>query len=97
MTVLGRDYNKKGTSTYWLCKCDCGNEKVLSIAKSSLTRGSTTSCGCARVGNIRHINKFNLSGEYGTGWTTNTNKEFYFDKEDLIKSKIIVGGKKMGM
>lgn len=29
---------------YWLCKCDCGNEKE--IMMSSLRRGDTTSCGC---------------------------------------------------
>jgi hypothetical protein len=35
---------KKGAIYYWLCKCDCGIEKV--IAKSSLLNGSTVSCGC---------------------------------------------------
>lgn len=81
--VLGRDLSKKSSVTYWLCKCDCGNEKILSVAKSSLTSGNTTSCGCARIGNIRHKNKFDLSGEYGVGWATNTNNKFYFDKEDF--------------
>ena len=28
-------------------------------------------------------NKYDLSGEYGIGWTTNTNREFYFDLEDF--------------
>lgn len=28
----------------WLCKCDCGNEKI--VALSSLTCGNTKSCGC---------------------------------------------------
>lgn len=31
--------------------------------------------------------KYDLSGEYGIGWTTNTNKEFYFDLEDYDKIK----------
>ena len=30
--------------TFWLCKCDCGNEKE--IALGSLRRGYTNSCGC---------------------------------------------------
>ena len=32
-------------------------------------------------------NKYDLTGKYGIGWTTNTNQEFYFDLEDyeLIK------------
>jgi predicted nucleic acid-binding Zn ribbon protein len=31
----------------WLCRCDCGGEAV--VITSNLTRGNTTSCGCARV------------------------------------------------
>ena len=27
-------------------------------------------------------NKYDLSGEYGIGWTHNTEHEFYFDLED---------------
>lgn len=33
----------------WLCKCDCGNEKIVSIG--NLTSGSTRSCGCFRKEN----------------------------------------------
>lgn len=28
----------------WLCKCDCGNIKI--VRKHSLTSGTTISCGC---------------------------------------------------
>lgn len=35
----------------------------------------------------RKYNKYDLSGEYGVGWTSNTNKEFYFDLEDYDKIK----------
>ena len=31
--------------TYWLCRCDCGVEKVLDAA--SVKRGNTKSCGCS--------------------------------------------------
>ena len=40
LTVLNLDYKKKskwGSRTYWLCKCDCGNEK--SVRKDHLTSG----------------------------------------------------------
>ena len=30
-------------------------------------------------------NIYDLSGEYGVGWTSNTNEEFYFDLEDYDK------------
>lgn len=35
----------------WLCKCDCGNEKV--ILGTSLRNGSTKSCGCINRENAR--------------------------------------------
>lgn len=35
----------------------------------------------------KKYNKYDLSGEYGVGWTSNTNKEFYFDLEDYDKIK----------
>lgn len=31
----------------WLCRCDCGNEKI--VSSHNLTGGSTQSCGCLRV------------------------------------------------
>ena len=35
----------------------------------------------------KKYNQYDLSGEYGIGWTSNTNKEFYFDLEDYDKIK----------
>ncbi len=32
---------------YWLCRCDCGVEKVVMLGK--LRAGSTVSCGCAKA------------------------------------------------
>ena len=37
--------------------------------------------------NKKKYNRYDLSGEYGIGWTSNTNKEFYFDLEDYEKIK----------
>jgi hypothetical protein len=36
----------------WLCRCDCGNEKVLPI-QSLAPGGNTKSCGCLRAENNR--------------------------------------------
>lgn len=30
----------------WLCKCDCGNEKI--VTRNALTTGCTNSCGCLK-------------------------------------------------
>ncbi len=34
----------RGKKNLWLCKCDCGNEKVVAVDK--LHSGNTKSCGC---------------------------------------------------
>ena len=36
---------------------------------------------------LKKYNRYDLSGEYGIGWTTNTNHVFYFDLEDYEKIK----------
>ena len=48
---------RKRTVTMWNCKCDCGNEKVVSA--SSLKTGHVVSCGCykkeiERSRNLKH-------------------------------------------
>lgn len=35
----------------------------------------------------KKYNKYDLSGEFGVGWTSNTNNEFYFDLDDYDKIK----------
>jgi len=45
LTVIKRSYpNDKLNSVMWLCKCDCGKEKI--IRGNSLKCGLTKSCGC---------------------------------------------------
>ncbi len=46
LTVVDLAYIKNNTR-YWKCKCDCGNEKILSTG--SLTSGNTSSCGCMKI------------------------------------------------
>lgn len=78
----------------WYCDCECGKKDIL-VKANSLFSGNTKSCGCLQkeiatiVGKTygRKYNKYQLSGEYGIGWTSNTNEEFYFDLEDYEKIK----------
>jgi len=46
LVVLNLAYTKSKNS-YWLCKCDCGNEKI--VIANSLKKGTTKSCGCLRI------------------------------------------------
>lgn len=66
--LIGNRYKKltvesfaytKGGKAYWLCKCDCGNSKV--IAGRHLTEGHTKSCGCVRIAENKSRAKHNMS------------------------------------
>lgn len=75
----------------WLCRCNCGNE--VSVRQRNLTgKYKRISCGCQRIERSkerkRH-NEYDLSGEYGIGYTYNTNQKFLFDLEDYPKIKDI--------
>lgn len=47
LTVVKRVYKDGERKTHWLCKCDCGNETV--VSSDNLKNGHTKSCGCLRV------------------------------------------------
>lgn len=49
LTVLKRVEDAKNGAKRWLCKCDCGNEKI--VRASNLISGSTKSCGCLQKEN----------------------------------------------
>lgn len=72
----------------WLCRCDCGNEVV--VLGTNLKSNRTVSCGCynneQRIKRSKKYNKYNLSGEYGIGYTSK-GEEFWFDLDDYEKIK----------
>lgn len=81
--------HSKGRVNYqvaYLCRCECGNEKI--VQQGNLIAGTTKTCGDSRcrAGRATIYNTYDLSGEYGVGYTRK-GEEFYFDKEDydLIK------------
>lgn len=46
LLVLKRQNNFGECPVQWLCKCECGNEKV--VISANLRNGTTKSCGCIR-------------------------------------------------
>lgn len=44
LVVIADAERDKNNVLRWLCKCDCGNEKI--VYQQSLVRGATKSCGC---------------------------------------------------
>jgi hypothetical protein len=62
--------DKKRGHSVWLCACDCGNSKAVSI--SDLKSGSTVSCGCfAREQSAERLKKrtgrMNYAYKHGAG------------------------------
>ena len=53
LTVLERVENAKSGGPRWLCKCDCGNEKI--VKAGNLKNGSTKSCGCVRRSRVHNM------------------------------------------
>lgn len=91
LKVIERTDNDNNRKACWICRCECGN--IIIARGSDLKRGHTTSCGCrqksiaANIGfNNKKHNKYDLSGEYGIGYTFQ-GKEFYFDLDDYDKIK----------
>lgn len=55
LTVIRYDHTSKNYKPVWLCKCDCGNEKL--ITSQHLLNGDTISCGCHKkeISKIRPV------------------------------------------
>lgn len=67
----------------WLCECSCEDHNQAIVHGNSLYNGLSKSCGCLRNQKIKEScfkgNKFDISGEYGILFETNTGKEVQFD------------------
>lgn len=103
LTIIcqGEDYIELKSGCHkarWWCQCNCGSEPFLALQSNIKKKNGTRSCGCilqemmpkiAKDSRTNHkTNKYDLTlYDYGVGWTTNTNAEFYFDLEDYEKIK----------
>lgn len=45
--------------TYWLCRCDCGNQIAVSL--TSLRSGNTRSCGCLHKDYLKNMDRSKIS------------------------------------
>lgn len=50
LTVISKEPARADEKTRWLCKCDCGNTRV--ITSGDLRTGRRKSCGCAKIKDI---------------------------------------------
>lgn len=85
------EYRNKFNQVLWVCMCNCKDNNIVYLTSGALQSGNTKSCGCLtkeiQYNKLKKYNTYDLSGEYGIGWTSNTNEEFYFDLEDYDKIK----------
>ena len=51
----------RGPHAQWICRCDCGNERV--VAMSNLRVGHTKSCGCYQREKSFAANTDDLTGK----------------------------------
>lgn len=92
---------RKQSKYHVICSCDKHTE--FDVIGRSLVTGNTKSCGCLNEERKEEFlkngektrfkvkdgakNIYDLSGEYGIGYTYDTNEPFYFDLEDYEKIK----------
>lgn len=92
------DKNSGKHKSCWICNCDCGTKGKIVIG-AILTSGKTVSCGCyhkevasetakTKISHGKKYNTYDLSHEYGIGYT-NKGDKFFFDLEDYDKIKDI--------
>lgn len=66
LVVIGTvDKTSKRREPYWLCRCDCGKERI--VRGSNLRSGNTKSCGCNQFSGIgkNHFGASNSNYKYG--------------------------------
>lgn len=70
----------------WVCECSCAEHNIVIVRHDYLKNLHTQSCGCLQSDRAsetsKKYNQYNLDGEFGIGWTSNTHDEFYFDLKD---------------
>ena len=94
LTVIKKEKSSADGDSKWLCECECGNSIIMQGASLRKTVVIPKSCGCLQKDFMRKRNKANkkhntydLNGDYGIGYSSNDNEEFYFDLEDYDKIK----------
>ena len=69
----------------WLCICECGNYTIVRGNNLKAKKG-VKSCGCLALERLmersKKANLYDLTNEYGIGYTNNTGECFYFSLED---------------
>jgi len=84
LLVLNFSHQDKDHKSYWLCKCDCGNE---CLKRSDSLSGGTKSCGCLLHDRLfLGYGKSAFNSLYGSYKRNAKNRNLFFSlKEDEFK------------
>ena len=82
LTVIHRIANNQDGRTMWHCLCECGRE--VDVLGKSLTGNNTKTCGCSHKQRDIKSNKYKVSGDTVTMYTSN-GESFNFDIDILDK------------
>ena len=63
LEVIKRDESRRDEGVYWLCRCNCGNSKLISVGGYALRKGITRSCGCLQKERAREIKLIDLTNQ----------------------------------
>ena len=66
LTVIGLSHRKASGLYCWLCKCVCGNERV--VGSTVLKMGHTKSCGCLNLERVRVRRRDDLTDKRFGRW-----------------------------
>lgn len=76
-----KELNKNIKTSYWLCKCDCGNETFASLG--DLKNGNKKSCGCLKTSKAQEVAKSRVGEKFGKL----TIKSWHFKVKDSKRAK----------
>lgn len=60
LVVISLVYKDMTSQSFWVSRCDCGVEKI--VSRNNLRRGNTQSCGCYKKEIARQIRFKDLEG-----------------------------------
>lgn len=67
LTVIEMDYQSEKGLAYWKCKCDCSENKIITVCGAALRGGTTQSCGCYQKERASESHK-GIVGENNPNW-----------------------------
>jgi len=93
MLTIGEFSHQKGRDFYHMCKCDCGNERIMNVRH--ILGGGSKTCGGTRV-RLSQEDKFNIALEY-EAWAEVTYATDFLQSDRVVVMSFCVKRVKNGV